>query len=100
MDFIQNKKILVFDIDVKGARKLKKSIPNITSIFILPPDEETWKKRLTDRGTESEESLKIRLANGKQELKYASEFDYQITNIFIEQAYKELVSIIKTNGEF
>jgi guanylate kinase len=93
---IQNGNTLLLDIDVKGARKVKAAIPDSVSIFILPPNEEVWKQRLIDRKTESEESLSVRLANGKKELEYADEFDHQIVNDRLEIAFQNLESILSS----
>lgn len=85
---------ILLDIDVKGARKVKSILPKAITIFIKPPDIEVWKKRLVDRGTESEDSLKTRIANGLKELECVNEFDCVVINDDLEIAYQEFAKIL------
>ncbi len=77
---IKNNKIPLFDIDVRGAMKIKKLIPNLKIIFILPESLEQIKNRLKQRPNITEKELKTRLETAKKELKIANKFDYQIVN--------------------
>lgn len=63
-------KICILDIDVQGVQKVKKSSLNPIYIFISPPSREELEKRLRGRGTETEEQIKVRLANASKELDY------------------------------
>jgi len=85
---------ILLDIDVQGARQLKKTCGGAVYIFILPPSLRTLKKRLTTRGTETGDELKERLANAKDEMKGYKDYDYVIINDRLERAYRELESII------
>lgn len=93
-EWLKEGKKVILDIDVQGAKTVKQSIQDAISIFILPPDEKTWIERLTNRGTESKESLETRLKNGKQELKHSRDFDHQVINDNLEEAFNHLYNII------
>lgn len=88
------------DIDVQGAKIIQEKLPGkIVTIFILPPSEEEWERRLRGRGTDSEESIAKRMKNGKLELERQNEFDYKIVNDDLEKALGELESIILSNSK-
>eukprot|EP01027_Heterolobosea_sp_BB2_P022408 GEZU01032990.1.p1 GENE.GEZU01032990.1~~GEZU01032990.1.p1 ORF type:complete len:195 (-),score=57.47 GEZU01032990.1:295-879(-) len=90
-------KICVLDIDVQGARQVKKSNLNALMVFINPPSYEELERRLRGRGTETEDKIIKRLANARGEMEAAKEpglFDYVITNDDLEQAYEKLKSIL------
>ncbi|PJZ31538.1 guanylate kinase [Leptospira kmetyi] len=86
---------VIMDIDVQGAKIIKEKLPGkIVTIFILPPSEEEWERRLRGRGTDSEENILKRIRNGKAELERQNEFDYKIVNDRLEKALEELEAII------
>ncbi len=66
--------------DPQGMRKLKAKVPEALSIFIMPPSIESLRKRLERRGTESPESLELRLRNAVIEMAAAPEYDYVVVN--------------------
>ncbi len=89
-------KVLLFDLDVQGTDSFKNYFKEKARvIFIAPPSVETLQERLLGRGTETEESLKLRLSNALGELKRKDDFDYCVINDELERAYQELVSIVK-----
>jgi guanylate kinase len=90
---INSGKNILLDIDPQGARKLKKSVDEGIFIFIVAPSLKALKDRLLKRRTESEEILKLRLENAKNEVKLFKEYDYIILNNNFEKAYRELESI-------
>ncbi len=94
LDGLKLGKKILLDIDIQGARKVKKSVPEAISIFILPPNKEAWIQRLKNRGTETPESLEKRIQNGLKELEQKDEFDFQIVNDVLEKAYTDLKQII------
>lgn len=74
-------KIVVFDIDVKGAVNLKQQYgDNALTIFIKPPSLETLKERLVKRGTDSSQSIKTRIEKAMNELSYSDKFDVVLVN--------------------
>lgn len=89
-------KILLFDVDVKGALSIKKHFPdNSLLIFIAPPSIEILEKRLKDRNTESEEQLKIRIDRTKMEMEYCKDFDYTVINDILDDTLLEISDVIK-----
>lgn len=81
---------VLFDIDVQGARQLKASLPEAFRIFILPPSREELRRRLRQRGLDSEEVMRRRLANARDELGEAAGYDALIVNDRLEDAYAQL----------
>lgn len=82
---------LVLDIDVQGFRALRARLgARANYVFIAPPSLEALERRLAGRGTESPESLSLRLANARKELLAAGEFDFIVVNDDLETAYGEL----------
>lgn len=84
---------VLFDIDVQGAKQLKKTFYKGNFIFLLPPSREELTRRLTGRGTDSEESVAKRLANAQGEIAQAGFFDYWIINDDLETAYQEFRAV-------
>lgn len=84
-------KTVVFDVDVIGGLNLKKYFgKSALSVFVKAPNLEAVAQRLTGRGTEDEESLKVRLAKIEEEWEYQSEFDYVLLNDDLEVAIKDI----------
>lgn len=91
-------KLLLFDIDVKGALSLRKAYPEDTLlIFISPPTIEELEKRLRLRNTENQEQIDKRLSRVEMELKLKDKFDYVIINDVLEEAIKKTIEIVKEN---
>lgn len=84
------RKTVVFDVDVKGATKIKKYFSkNCLAIFVSPPDIETLITRLENRGTETPQSLKKRIARVRSEMNYRDTFDKIIVNDDLTIALKQ-----------
>lgn len=89
-------KVIVFDVDVNGGRNLKRYFGNdALSIFVLPPSVEVLEQRLRNRGTDSEESIRKRLARSAQELEEASQFDVGIVNDDLSRAVQQARQVIE-----
>lgn len=88
-------KHIIFDVDVKGAKDIKKAYPEETlAIFVKPPSVEELFARLRNRKTETEASLKKRFARSKRELKYEKKFDKVLVNDDLEIALKEAEEMV------
>jgi guanylate kinase len=86
----------IFDVDVVGGLNLKTYFGDAAlAIFISPPGVETLEKRLRHRGTENEDSLKIRLDKAVYEMEFAPRFDRTIVNDDLEAKCIEIVAIVK-----
>ena len=86
----------VFDVDVKGGMNIKKQFPRESlAVFIKPPDMETLRQRLINRGTENPESLEKRLKKAEYEMSFESGFDVSVVNDNLDRAKDEACSIVK-----
>lgn len=82
---------LLFDIDVQGSAQIRLNLPGKCKFaFIAPPSMQALKQRLTNRGSDNEETIKIRLQNARNEVANAHWFDYIIVNDELEEAYAHL----------
>jgi len=89
-------KTVIFDVDVVGGLNLKKIIgENALAIFVQPPSYETLVQRLTDRSTETEEKIAMRLSKAKHELAHADRFDYILLNDDLDNACKEAKTVVE-----
>jgi guanylate kinase len=84
------------NVDVQGAASIKRRFPDAVLIFLRPPDVETLRRRLENRGTESPEDLESRLQNARLELTREDEFDQAVVNADgeLERAVERVSSII------
>lgn len=93
---ISDGKNVLKEIEVNGAMRFKKLLPNSTLIFIKAPIENIH-KRLIHRGQNTKEDINERLNTCKKELAYEKEYDYCITNPegYPEKAIEKVEKIIK-----
>lgn len=85
---------VILEIEVVGAMKVKEKRPDCLMVFVAPPSIEELKRRLSGRGTESEEEVMRRINEAERELKCAEAYDYVIVNDEVSRAADELISII------
>ncbi len=88
--------VVILEIEVEGAHNVRRLFPDCVLCFIIPPDFDELEKRLRGRGTESEESIKARLARANEEFKLIDKYDYLIINDSIENAAERFFSIIQS----
>lgn len=88
-------KDVILVIEVQGALKVKKLMPDALFIFILPPSINELKERLTGRGTDSPESIEGRIRTALKEIDISDEYDYQIINDDLDKTVSEFENIIK-----
>jgi len=86
---------VVLDIEILGARQVKKKMPGAVLIFIAPPSLVELERRLRGRGTDTEEAILGRLTRARQEYQEADFYDYLIVNDDVEKAAKQLSAIIE-----
>ncbi|AFU18406.1 guanylate kinase [Actinobacillus suis] len=82
------------DIDWQGARQIRQKLPNVKTIFILPPSRAELEKRLFGRGQDSAETIAKRMGEAISEMSHYNEFDYVIVNDDFQTALGELKSIL------
>jgi guanylate kinase len=88
-------KYVIFDIDVKGGVNIKNILQDqACSIFIMPPSIKELERRLRNRNTESEETLKERLSRAEMEISLSENFDYVVCNDDLDTAIARVEEII------
>lgn len=87
-------KLVVLEIELKGARQIRASFPSAFSIFILPPSFDQLEKRIRDRAQDSEEAIARRLVRAQEEIQAADEFDTQIVNDDFETALNDIETVL------
>lgn len=91
-----DRKHVLFDIDVKGALAIKKLYGNeALTIFVKPPSLEELENRLTSRATDDSESIKKRVAKFSKEMNFIDRFDIQLVNDQLSVALDEAEQLLK-----
>ena len=94
-DALTKQEMILFDVDVNGAMAIKSNYSdNTCTIFILPPSLDDLKKRLIQRGSETEERINKRLERTAQEMEYKDKFDACIINDDLAIAAEDLNKLI------
>jgi guanylate kinase len=93
-------KALVLEIEIQGAKQIQSTLPGALQVFILPPDLDTLRRRLEQRGTDKPEVIERRLARAREELQEAEEqashFRHRIVNDDLDDAVQELEQLTAT----
>ena len=87
-------KDVILDIEVQGAIQVTSKRPETVRIFIAPPSWAELERRLTERGTDSQEKIQKRLLRAKVEFQTAHTYDYFVINDTVENAVQELDAIM------
>jgi guanylate kinase len=85
---------VVLEIDWQGALQIRRRFANAALIFVLPPNWDELRARLTGRGEDSASVIELRLRNARQELAQARHFDYVIINDLFARALSDLQAIV------
>ena len=85
---------VIMDIDVQGARNIKDHFKDAILIYVLPPSMEVLEKRLRERRTDDEKTIRTRLTKAGTEIKNCVSYDYLLFNDQLDQAVEELKSIL------
>jgi len=85
---------VVLEIDLQGARQVKKTMPEALFVFVAPPTFEALIERLAIRGTEGDEERQRRLETAREELAAVEEFDVTVVNDRLDEAVAELEAIV------
>ena len=88
-------KSVVLEIEVQGAQQVRAARPDSVQIFIAPPDARALRRRLENRGTDSEEAIDARLETAELELAAQGDFDHRIVNDDLGEAAAELEGIVR-----
>ena len=85
---------VVLEIEVQGSRQVRAALPDAIQVFIAPPSTETLRERLLERGTDSPEVIRARLAVAEEELEAQGEFPHVIVNDDLGRAVQELRELV------
>ncbi|MEI6575788.1 MAG: guanylate kinase [Bacteroidota bacterium] len=92
-----NGHFVLFEVDVFGGLKLKKVFgDHALSLFIMPPSINALEERLRKRSTDSEESMKKRIAKAKEEMDHSHLFDKIVINDKLEDALSASFQVVNT----
>lgn len=91
-------KNVLLEIEVQGAEKVMKAVPDTVSVFITIPSMGELERRLRGRKTESEDKILARLAIAERELRHAYLYDYVVLNDEIEFAVARIEAIMKAES--
>jgi guanylate kinase len=91
---LSEKRHVVMDIDVQGARQFVAAYPESVLVFLIPPDAEVLLSRLQGRGTESPETLARRLKSAVEDLRAEDLYGYRVVNEDLEEAVRSVSSIV------
>lgn len=86
---------VVLDIDVQGARQIRRSVPEALLVFVLPPSVDVMLERLTKRGTEGDEEVVRRLRSALDEMAALPEFDHAVVNDTLDRCLGEIRGIVR-----
>ncbi len=84
---------LVLEIDVAGALQVKKKLPRAVAIFVVPPSRDEVERRIRSRAQDSEDEIRRRLEQSRQEILHYASYDFAIVNDDLERAGREAQAI-------
>lgn len=87
-------RLAVLDVEIEGARQLRRSFPDAVEVFVLPPSADELVRRLTGRNTEDAVAVRRRLDHAAEELGAVSEYDYVIVNDDLPRAVAQVSAIV------
>lgn len=87
-------RVLIMDVDVKGASTFQQKYPDAASVFIMPPSIEELRRRIVARDSKVPANLELRLANAEREIAQSDQFKYRITNDDFEASYQEFRNLL------
>ncbi len=85
---------VLLEIETKGAKQVMTKCPDALSIFLVPPSLDELEARIRGRKSETEESIRKRMAKAAEEMKLASNYSYVVSNDSVERAAGEIRDII------
>ncbi len=94
---INSGKDIIVEIDVNGAEQIRSKVKDAISVFIMPPSLAVLKKRLSGRGTETQEVIEKRIAVALGEIARANEYNYIVVNDDLMEAVNDFAAIISAD---
>jgi guanylate kinase len=93
LDALEAGKHVLLEIEIDGARQVKRSMPDAVMVFLQPPSMTELEARITNRGTDTPERIAARLALARQEMAASGEFDHLLINHQVDEVIQALVSL-------
>ena len=90
---------VLLDIEPKGAAQVRRSMPDATLIFIMPPSMEELERRLRGRGDTPEDQIVLRLERAYWEMDQRSWYDHVVVNDSVERCAEEILNIIAEKAD-
>ena len=92
---------VVMDIDVQGAEQIRNCADPLiqrafVDLFVMPPDEEELHARLSGRGTDSEETIALRMVNALEEMSHWNKYTYLLVSSTREEDYARFLALVTT----
>tara|TARA_B100001093_G_C26767397_1_gene988513 strand:- start:817 stop:1413 length:597 start_codon:yes stop_codon:yes gene_type:complete len=99
LDFVSKGQDVVMDIDVKGADQVRDCRDSaiesaLVDLFVMPPSETELRARLTERGTDTEDVITLRMENALEEMKHWPKYSYRLLSTTREEDYLNFKSLI------
>lgn len=99
--YLQTGVDVVMDIDVQGAEQIRGCTDPLirrafVDLFVMPPDEEELRARLSGRGTDSVETIDLRMTNALDEMSHSREYTYVLLSSTREEDYARFLSLVTT----
>ncbi|MEY2534665.1 MAG: guanylate kinase [bacterium] len=88
---------VVLEIEVQGARQVRREMPEAVQVFIAPPSRDALRARLVGRGTDDPEQIDARLRTAEAELDAQGEFGHVVVNDRLEDAVEDLTGIVRAS---
>ncbi len=94
-EFLESGRSVILEIELQGARQVKKRRPDAVMVFVRAPTLEETRKRLTGRATEDSEAVERRMTTALKEVEARKEFDYEVVNAEREQASQDMIDLMR-----
>ncbi len=89
-------KVVLFVIDVQGGASIRRKVRNAILVFVFPPSLPELERRLRERKTDSEATIRKRLQDAREEIERGrTEYDYHLVNDDLERVYGDLRAVVR-----
>ena len=88
---------ILIEVDVNGAKEICQKLPEAVTVFIMPPSYQELKRRLSGRGTETQDLIDKRMKEALNEIARATEFDYIVVNDNLQTAVDDIIEVISSS---
>lgn len=97
-DCLSEGKDVILEIEIQGACKIREKFPDAVLVFVTPPDGAELEKRLSGRGTETDEVIRNRLQRAIEEAEGIEKYDYIVVNDELDRCMEDIHAIVRAAG--